>query len=194
LKVSVQTKEAGAQACTHNLSIHIQTFRMAHSTKTLTETDLKELDLSTLTHGERVRALRTMLDIYEPTYQWAQKPPVLSAFLERLYATLPSEQDIQPLWLAARAMTDRSIAEFERWMAYHETRRQEAAADAEDMPSKSDAKIEEYLYTRVAHCEDCARIAMSKVPEERLQPIWYIVKAMHMDEKEDEMEARASKW
>lgn len=167
---------------------------MAHSTKTLTETELKDRDLSTLSHAERVRALRGMLDTYEPTYQWIQKPAVLNAFLERLYATLPSEQDIQPLWLAARIMTDHSIAEFERYMEYHETKRQEAAADAEDMPSKSDDKIEEYLYTRVAHCEDCAKIAMRKVPEERLQPIWYLVKRMHIDEEEDEMEARSSKW
>jgi len=152
------------------------------------------MDLSTLTNAERVQALRAMLDKYEPTYQWIQKPPVLLSFLERLYATLPSEQDVQPLWLAARILTDHSIAEFERYMEYHETKRQAAAADALLMPSKSDAEIEDYLYTRVAHCEDCAKIAMSKVPEERLQPIWYTVRRMHNDEEEDEREARSSKW
>ena len=160
----------------------------------MSQKDFETADLSTLTNAERVRALRAMLNKYEPTYQWIQKPAVLNAFLERLYATLPSEEDVQPLWLAARILTDYSIAEFERYMEYHETKRQAAAADAEDMPSRSDAEIEEYLYTRVAHCEDCAKIAMSKVPDERLQPIWVTVKRMHSDEEEDAMEARSSKW
>ena len=160
----------------------------------MSQKDFETADLSTLTNAERVQALRAMLDKYEPTYQWIQRPPVLSAFLERLHATLPSEQDVQPLWLAARILTDHSIAEFERYMEYHETKRQIAAEEAVLMPSRSDAEIEDYLYTRVAHCEDCAKLAMSKVPEERLQPIWNAVKRMHIDEEEDAMEARQSKW
>jgi len=171
--------------------------------------DLKDLalaesaDLSSLSHRERVAVLRAMLKKHEPAQCWFPRPRAFLAFQERLYATLPSKMDCNALWIAAYAIKDvdrasyywdMHVSEFERWMAFHETKRLVAAAEAPLMPSRSDPEIEIYLYKRTAHCKCCADIAVSQVPAERLAPIWAIVKKDHYLDDEDRLEARQATW
>jgi len=142
-------------------------------------------------------ALRAMLDTYEPMH------PELLAFRDRLVASLSSEQDLEALWATAVRIKNHLVGSYfwnlhvdacERLLEAHEKARLAAMKETDLMPSCSDDEIEHYLYSRSAHCDDCAKIALQKVPDERLAPIWANVRRMHRADEEDEMEARQSTW
>ena len=163
----------------------------------------RDINLSALSIESRTVIARTMIRAHSS--EWF--PSVtLSSFQKRLFATLPSTKDQEVVWRYANKLAkfhpvyrdSYAWAQELSWMMAelesHRTIRARAAEDASKVPAFTDEQLEEYLYRRAAHCDECEAIATSKVPKERLAAISSEVKRFHSMEEADEHERRAAKW
>jgi len=168
----------------------------------LGEADQLEAGLSIRT---RILVARAMLRKYRQGDWLHCTHPALYAFQARLSATLDSERDRTALWDCVQTlagfhprgrdsgMWKTILASCERQLQLHALVRKSALNTADVMAALTDEGLEAYLYNREGHCKECAIIALSKVPQERLAPIWAAVRHLHFQEEEEEREARMSR-
>jgi len=156
--------------------------------------------LDVLSISSRALIARTMIRAYDIMH------PVLNAFRGRLFATLPSVRDQNALWDCASTLAGfpagwreapfwkGALDRLEHQLQLHALMRTSAFETADSMVLLTDEELHDYLYNRAGHCKECALAALSKVPAERLAPIWKTVQQIHRCQDEEEIEAQESKW